>query len=121
MKYLKTKLEQWLDGSKISEMVYHGTNKNFNKFSSKYSSMGGIIWFTNDLKSIENGEVGASGKGYIKCLYVKMLNPAGWKEYEKYTLGQLKDLGYDGCILPDNDRFDGFVFNPNQIKIVKTI
>jgi hypothetical protein len=33
-------------------------------------------------------------------------------EYEKYTLGQLEDLGYDGAILPDDEyKYDGFVFN----------
>ena len=40
---------------------------------------------------------------------------AGWNEYEKYGLGQLYEMGYDGANLDD----DYFVFNNNQIKIVK--
>ena len=49
-----------------------------------------------------------------------MKNPAGWEEYEKYTLGQLENLGYDGVILPDSkDKYDGFVFNVNQIRIAR--
>jgi hypothetical protein len=135
MKWLKTfesnftkseKFKLWFSGSKVINLdgspriVYHGTDKNFRKFNSKFSSMGGIIWFTTDKSSIERGEVGASGSGYIKELYISMKNPAGWDEYEKYTLGQLEDLGYDGAILPDGeDRYDGFVFNSNQIKIIK--
>jgi hypothetical protein len=82
--------------------------------------MGGIIWFTTDKSSIERGESGAAGNKYIKELYISMKNPAGWEEYEKYTLGQLENLGYDGVILPDSkDKYDGFVFNVNQIRIAR--
>ena len=135
MKWIKTfeskytesdKFKIWFEGSKIinsdgtPKIVYHGTDKQFRKFNSAHSSMGGIIWFTSDKESIEKGEVGASGRGFIKELYISMKNPAGWEEYEKYTLGQLEDLGYDGVILPDNEnKYDGFVFNANQIRIVR--
>jgi hypothetical protein len=120
------KFKLWFKDSKIinidgtPRVVYHGTDKQFNRFSSKFSSMGGIIWFTTDKSAIERGEVGASGSGYIKELYISMKNPAGWEEYEKYGLGQLEDMGYDGVILPnDEDNYVGFVFDPNQIKIIK--
>jgi len=134
MKWLKTfeskinveKFKLWFDGSKVTNsdgtprVVYHGTDKKFSKFSSKYSAMGGIIWFTTDKEAIERGEVGAAGSGYIKELYVSLKNPAGWKEYDKYGLGQLEDMGYDGAILPDDENnYVGFVFNSNQIKIIK--
>ena len=134
MKWIKTfesryteteKFKDWFKDSKIvnadgtPKVVYHGTNKQFRRFSLKYTTQG-IIWFTSDKNAIERGEVGASGRGYIKELYVSMKNPAGWEEYEKYTLGQLQNLGYDGVILPDDDeKFDGFVFNPNQIRIAR--
>lgn len=39
---------------------------------------------------------------------------AGWNEYEKYGLGQLRDMGYDGAKLDD----DYFVFSPKQIRII---
>ncbi len=132
MKYIKSfenkinseKFKEWFKDSKIVDnngnplIVYHGTNKIFRKFSSNHSAMGGIIWFTNNKEKIEKGEVGAAGSGIIKELYISMKNPAGWDEYEKYTLGQLQNLGYDGCILPhDENTFDGFVFNSNQIRI----
>jgi hypothetical protein len=133
MKWIKTyegklndKIMEWVKDTKVvdanglSIIVYHTTDKDFKKFSSKKSAMGGIIWFTNDLESIEKGEVGASGYGFIKKMYVKIINPAGWNEYEKYTLGQLDGLKYDGVILPSKDgKFDGFVFNTNQIRIIR--
>jgi len=133
MKWVKTfesyvdtdKFKLWFEGSKIintdgtPRIVYHGTDKNFINFNLNYSTEG-IIWFTTDKTAVEKGEIGAAGSGYIKELYISMKNPAGWDEYEKYSLGQLEDLGYDGAILPDNkDKYDGFVFNVNQIKIVR--
>ena len=78
-----------------------------------------IIWFTSNKGAVEAGEVGAAGKGHIMDLYVSMKNPAGWDEYQKYGLGQLESLGYDGAILDNGDgTFDGFVFEPTQIKSV---
>lgn len=113
----------WFKDSKVVKdgqplMVHHGTGSKFKKFNIKKSIMS-IIWFTSNKGSIEAGEVGAAGKGHIMDLYISMQNPAGWDEYEKYGLGQLKGMGYDGAILPDPDgKFDGFVFNPNQIKSI---
>ena len=100
-------------------VVYHGTGSKFKRFSSKKSSIGGITWFTSDKSSVENGEVGAAGSGIIKNLYIRIKNPAGWDEYEKYGLGELYEMGYDGVILPEKDKFVGFVFNTNQIRIAR--
>lgn len=134
MKWIKTfeskftesdRFKLWFDGSKVvnldntPKVVYHGTGVNFRKFNSKYAAMGGIIWFTSDKSAIESGETGAAGSGYIKELYIRMLKPAGWDEYERLTLGQLENEGYDGAILPNDNGFDGFVFNINQIRIAK--
>lgn len=134
MKWLKTyeskyteseKFKQWFGDSKVVDnngtplVVYHGTGSKFKRFSSKKSSIGGITWFTSDKSSVENGEVGAAGSGIIKNLYIRIKNPAGWDEYEKYGLGELYEMGYDGVILPEKDKFVGFVFNTNQIRIAR--
>lgn len=115
----------WFSGSKVINsdgtpmIVHHGTGKKFSKFSLKNAPQP-IIWFTSNKSSIEAGEAGAAGKGHVMNLYALIKNPAGWKEYEKYGLGQLKGLGYDGAILPDSDgSITGFVFEPNQLKSVK--
>jgi len=100
-------------------IVYHGTGKSFNRFNLKKTTQG-IIWFTSDKDKILKGEVGAESSGYILTCEVTINNPAGWDEYEKYYLAQLSSMGYDGAKLDGLDGFDCFVFNPNQVKILKS-
>lgn len=100
-------------------IVYHGTGVDFNRFSLKNSTQN-IIWFTSDIQKIRNKEAGANGHGIIITAEVTINNPAGWAEYDKYMLAQLRLMGYDGVILKDNsNHFDCFVFSPRQIKILK--
>ena len=101
------------------QVVHHGTASKFRKFNPKKATMGGIFWFTSNKGAIERGEIGAQGRGHVMDLYVSIQNPAGWAEYEKLGLWELKSRGYDGAILPNKDgSFDGFVFDPNQLKSV---
>lgn len=122
---LNDNFHKWFAGSKVVDAkgnpmpVHHGTSKKFSKFNFKNAAQQ-IIWFTSNKSAVESGEVGASGKGHIMDLYAIIKNPAGWDEYQKYGLGQLESLGYDGAILPDSDgTFTGFVFEPSQLKSVK--
>ena len=98
--------------------VYHGTNSEFKKFDLNKSTQG-IIWFTSNKNKILSNEAGAQGKGFIITAEVTINNPAGWDEYDKLGLGQIKGAGFDGVILKDTDgQFDCFVFSPKQIKII---
>lgn len=106
------------EGNNASLVVYHGTGAKFRKFNLNYSAQG-IIWFTSNKDDIKSGETGASGKGYIITANVTMNNPAGWDEYHKFSVGELKGLKYDGVILPKDGGFDCFVWDTNQIKILK--
>lgn len=115
--------KRWFGDSKVVDengdpvVVYHGTAKKFPAFSKNKAAMGGITWFTSDKSAIERGDVGASGKGHVFELFASLKNPAGWKEYDRLGLGELKARGYDGAILPDGDgTFTGFVFEPTQLK-----
>ncbi len=128
MKHLQTydKFKNWFNGSKVvnpdgsPRIVYHGTGKNFRRFSMKKAAVAGITWFTTDKEKIEKGEVGAASKGFIKKMYISLKNPAGWDEYQKYGLGELYEMGFDGAILPnDEGNYDGFVFHTDQIRIIK--
>jgi predicted GNAT family acetyltransferase len=117
--------EAWFKDSKVVDaegnplVVHHGTNADFKAFDLKKTTQG-IIWFTSNKSAIERGEVGAQGSGNIMDLFVSMKNPAGWDEYEKYGLSQLEAMGYDGAMLSNGDgTFDGFVFEPTQLKSVK--
>ena len=96
--------------------VYHGTNQEFDKFDLRHATQG-IIWFTDDMDSIKNQEHGGQGSKIIMTRYITLNNPAGWDEYEKLGLGQMRDRGYDGVILPKgNDHNDYIVFSPKSIR-----
>jgi hypothetical protein len=122
--YIKPKMNKLKTSSKsrikIAKRlkVYHGTASKFNKFDLDKSTQG-IIWFTSDKNEILNGEIGASGKGYIVEAEVTIDNPAGWDEYDKLGLFEL-EREYDGVVLPNssNKEFTCFVFDPKQIKII---
>jgi len=123
---LNDAFRDWFRASKVVDasgeprMVHHGTGSKFKKFNPKKATMGGIFWFTTNKGAIESGDIGAQGKGHIMDLYVSLQNPAGWEEYEKLGLWELKSRGYDGAILPNKDgSYDGFVFAPNQLKSVE--
>jgi hypothetical protein len=94
--------------------VYHGTNQKFTNFNFKNATQG-IVWFTDSIDSIKNQEHGGQGNKYIMTRYITINKPAGWEEYEKYGLGQLQDMGYDGVILPQGNKTDYFVFSPKSI------
>jgi len=112
--------KSWFSGSKVVDdkgnplLVYHGTNKDFNRFSTKYGAQP-IIWFSSDKNKIERGDSGAVGRSRIIPAYLSIKKMAGWPEYQKYGLGQLYEMGFDGAKLDD----DYFVFNSKQIKTVK--
>ena len=97
-----------------SVTVYHGTDTKFTDFSLDHAWDG--FWFTDDIDALKNGEVGAAGTKYIMKRKITLNNPAGWDEYDKYSVGELINMGYDGVILPDDGRTDYLVFNPESIK-----
>ena len=94
--------------------VYHGTNQLFDKFDINRATQG-IIWFTDSIESIKNQEHGGLGNKYIMTRYITINNPAGWDEYDKYSLYEINSMGYDGIILPDEDYTSYIVFSTNSI------
>jgi hypothetical protein len=114
--------KRWFGDSKVVDVngkplvVYHGTGEKFTSFKRSKSTQG-IFWVTSNKSAIENGEVGAQGKGRILDLYASIKNPAGWTEYDKFGLDELESRGYDGAILPEKDgNITAFVFKPSQLK-----
>jgi hypothetical protein len=96
--------------------VYHGTNEKFGNFDFKRAT-DGIVWFTDSIESIKSGEHGGMGNKYIMTRFITLNNPAGWDEYEKYGLGQLQSMGYDGIILPQGTEYNDYiVFSPKSIR-----
>ena len=114
------KFEEWFRGSKIVDStgdplpVYHGTNKQFDKFTFDNAAQR-IIWFSSDRDKIAKGESGAASSKIIRTAYLKITNPAGWEEYDKLVLDQITQQGFDGIILDD----DYVVFSPEQVWLVE--
>ncbi len=92
-------------------VVYHGTSKKFNRFNWKKSAQG-VFWFTSEKDKIMRGESGASGTSVIMSFFIKAKQVAGWKEYEKLGLGQIRERGFGAIKLDD----DFVAFEPNDIK-----
>ena len=111
--------DPWFQGSQVVDQegnplkVYHGTNADFDKFDLDLCAMP-VIWFSSDQNEILRGESGACGTSIIKEAYLSIKNPAGWSEYDKYGIGELKSLGYDGIVLDNNY----VVFDTSQIKVI---
>lgn len=108
-------------------IAYHQTSKlNAKKilksgFNFK-NSIQNIVWFTNNKTGIAENSNGATGSGSVLKLEININKAANWDLYEKYSLDELENLGYDGVILKEDDgTFDGFVFSPKQIKVLEVI
>lgn len=97
--------------------IYHGTDKIFDEFDVKKTG-DGSIWFSDSKKSILQGKSGASGKGRVINRFINEndLKLAGWDEYDKYSLGQLQDKGFDGIKLTDDGITDYQIFKPDKLK-----
>jgi GNAT superfamily N-acetyltransferase len=114
--------KEWFGESKVVDengeplVVYHGTDKTFNKINMKKGAQG-LFWVSSDKASIENGESGAQGTSQIMELFVKIDNPADWKQYDNLVIDEFKGRGLDGAILPEKDgTFVAFVLSPLQVK-----
>lgn len=116
------KFREWFSGSKVIDnagkpiIVYHGSDVRIKRFDSN-KTQDSLFWFTSDIKSIHRGESGAVSNKYIIPVYLKITNPAGWDEYDKYTIDQLISLGFDGLKLDDTY----VAFHANQIKLATQI
>ena len=116
---------KWFGDSKLVDnqgrpiVCYHGTYVKFSKFNPKKAAHGGLLWFSTDKAHVESGAAGAAGHSIIMPLYVKLISPANWGQYDRLGLYEFKSHGIDGALLPDEHYFDGFVFEPTQLKSVK--
>jgi len=124
--YFKNEAPIGLDNKGNLKVFYHKTGSKFNIIDFNQNAQG-VFWFTDNKQALESGEVSANGvrpgqQAEIKEFYVKMENPAGWEEYDKYTIEQLKAKGYDSVAFEDDGTIIGFVFNnSNQIKNVDNL
>lgn len=99
--------------------IYHGSNEKIGIFTPKKGAQG-VIWFTDNPKAITAGESGAQGTKYVNERITTGQKFAGWDEYEKFGLGQIKDMGFDGIKLPTKMQ-DGTPYNDYILFDSKTI
>ncbi len=94
--------------------VYHGSDHYFNKFDVRRSAQG-VFWFSEDKEDILSGKAGIGIPKYLYTVNLNVRNPAGWDEYQKLFLQQIKNMGFDSIKLDNN----WVVFDSDNIKIIK--
>jgi len=85
------------------------------RFDPSYSAQG-VFWFSEDKDKILRGESGAVSAKHLIEVHLRVNKTAGWNEYDRYSLAELENLGYDSLHLDD----DWVIFDPAQITIVGT-
>lgn len=98
--------------------LYHGTDADFKEFDLD-KTPAGDIWFSESKRSISSGESGATGIKNIMERYVDIPESklANWDQYDKYSLEELRDMGYKGVKLKEKGSpTDWIVFDPKLIK-----
>ena len=107
----------WYKTSQTQLTAFHISNEKFNAFDFSLTAQG-IIWFAKDKNDLVNNKHGASINNTKPIyLYECSINPhkiANWDEYDKYTLDELEQLGYDTIDLDE----DMAVLDPKIIKIL---
>jgi hypothetical protein len=117
IKNVMNKMKVTESKEKNQYIVYHGTNDKFDEFDPD-KTVDGTFWFTDSVDSIKNHTTGGVGNKYIMKRKITLNNPAGWDEYEQYSIGELISMGYDGVILPEDDVTDFIVFDKKSIERV---
>ena len=106
--------------------LYHGTSINAAEQIEKAGfdlnkSADGSAWFTTNP---DIGEVAAAGQGGVvkRQLDESNLKLASYAETDKYTNGQLQDMGYDGAYYPDQDGATQYeIWNQDKLNELPTL
>lgn len=145
---LDESLDDFLDGSAITEPVYHGTTRAFDEFRPGFApGWGEGIYFTDNREQAAS-DYGDTGR--VIEAHVSIKNPwrgrglpagledtaawkavAGrwdyvedaWQEDSQFVGDALRELGYDGVIAQDSNDIRGrevVVFSPAQVRIADT-
>ena len=105
-------------GKKDSKTLYHATDELFDEFHIEKSA-DGTIWFTDNKDVIDSGQL--SGVGSRKYTMERIINEndlklGGWDDTDRYSTGELLDLGYDGLKLEGKGETHYQIFNPDKLK-----
>ena len=109
----KTFKQMYTEKKKI--LAYHGSPVAIKKFDNKFSSQG-VFWFSVDKEEILGGSSGASSVKYLITVELTVNKTAGWDLYDKLSLDEIEQQGYDSILLDD----DWVIFDTKNIKITDT-
>ena len=96
--------------------LWHISNSRFRKFSRKMA-INGLTWFSKDkddlLREMHGASIDTRKPVWLYKCSANVDKTAGWDEYEKYLIAQLRQMGYDSIDLDD----DFVVMDVDKIKI----
>jgi hypothetical protein len=113
-------------GRSTMREIFHGTSSDAAKAIDQFGfdlgrTADGSAWFTTNPNI---GEVAATGQGGIVKRQIddSQLKLASYAETDKYTNGQLQDMGYDGAYYPDQDGGTQYeIWNQDKLNELPTL
>jgi hypothetical protein len=93
--------------------AYHGSNVRIRRFDSSFSAQG-VFWFSEDLGRICAGESGACSIKHVMTVDLTVKKTAGWSEYERLSLWELREAGYDSVLLDE----DWLIFDAKNVRVI---
>ena len=97
-------------------IAWHVSNNKFKTFDISKSAQG-IIWFAKDkddlLTNLHGASINNTMPVYLYKCAIKTNKIAGWNEYDKYGLWELRRMGYDTINLDD----DLVALDPKNVRI----
>lgn len=101
----------------VPKTLWHLSNARFRKFDPRMGAQG-ILWFSKDRDDLLRDRHGANLRTsvpvYLYEVRTTAKNPAGWEEYNKLMLSQLRQQGYDSIDLGE----DVAILDPRKVKTV---
>lgn len=97
--------------------LYHISNNLFQRFDAEFLAQG-VVYFAKSRDDLLSGGSGADAN-FAKPVYLytcttSASHPAGYDEYDRYSLDELESQGYDSLDLEE----DFVVFDPGKVEIV---
>ena len=100
------------------KVIFHSTDKQFDEFDLDKTA-DSSIWFSDNKKFIDAGEVGATGTGKVvtRVIDENSLKLASREQSDNLLDDQLRQDGYDGIKFDDGDgQITYKIFNPNKLE-----
>jgi hypothetical protein len=101
----------------VPGVLYHISNNQFQQFDAEFLAQG-VVYFAKSRDDLLSGGHGADAN-FTKPVYLYTCttgarHPAGYDEFDRYSIDELESQGYDSLDLDE----DFVVFDPEKIEIV---